>query len=58
MILRLIILIGLITLSCSKDEALYVPTQKTDPYETYREGLRAFQENQFFLLVKNLLMQR
>ena len=53
MILRLIILIGfLITLSCSKDEALYVPTQKTDPYETYREGLRAFQENQFFFASK------
>ena len=52
--LRLVLFLGLslIFFSCSKDEALYIPTKKIDPYETYKEGLRAFQENQFFIASK------
>ena len=55
MLLRLVLLLSLslITFSCSnKDKSLYVPTKKTDPYETYREGLRAFNENEFFFASK------
>jgi outer membrane protein assembly factor BamD len=55
MLLRLVLLLSLslITFSCSnKDESLYVPTKKIDPYETYREGLRAFNDNNFFFASK------
>lgn len=54
MLLRLIFLLGLslAIFSCSKNEALYIPTEKLDPYETYKEGLNAFQNNQFFFASK------
>lgn len=50
MLLRLIFL--LFIFSCSKDEALYKPTIKSEPYKIYKEGLRAFNENQFFFASK------
>ena len=28
-----------LTISCSKKEQVYQPTNKADPYELYREGL-------------------
>lgn len=34
--------------SCSKDELVYKPTEKIDPYATYQIGLEAFQKNNFF----------
>ena len=34
--------------SCiKKKEATYLPTEKTDPYKIYEEGLTAFKENDF-----------
>lgn len=52
--LRLLFFLGLALLffSCSKNEATYLPSKKTNPYETYKEGLRAFNENQFFAASK------
>ena len=33
--------------SCTKKkEATYLPTEKTNPYEIYEEGLTAFKENE------------
>ena len=46
------LILAVLIFSCSKDEVLYKPTIKSDPYETYREGLKAFNENQFFLASK------
>ena len=46
------LILAVLLFSCSKDEVLYKPTIKSDPYETYREGLKAFNENQFFLASK------
>ena len=34
--------------SCSKDKVIYEPSNKVDPYITYKEGLDAFNENNFF----------
>lgn len=52
--LRLILIssLALLFFSCSKDTPLYQPTAKTDPYETYKEGLKAFNDNQFFFASK------
>ena len=54
MLLRIILILGLFVFlsSCSKNETLYEPTLKIDPYKTYNEGLKAFQENQYFLASK------
>ena len=38
--------------SCSKDEALYLPTNKADPYKLYKEGLYRFEIGEFFLAEK------
>ena len=34
--------------SCSKDKALYKPSDKVDPYILYKEGLEAFEKNDYF----------
>ena len=35
-------------LSCSKKEAIYEPTEKFNPYTLYKEGLDAFETNDYF----------
>ena len=41
--------------SCSKEEKLYEPTVKQDPYKLYKEALDAFDKNDFSLQVKSFL---
>jgi len=52
--LRLVLIISftLLIFSCSKNDQLYKPTSKIDPYEIYKEGLEAFKENQYFFASK------
>tara|TARA_B100001248_G_scaffold259715_1_gene246283 strand:- start:4954 stop:5787 length:834 start_codon:yes stop_codon:yes gene_type:complete len=38
--------------SCSKDKEIYNPTNKLDPYVLYKDGLEAFERNQFFFAEK------
>ncbi len=54
MLLRsfLILLFVIIFQSCSKDELVYEPTEKVDPYSLYKEGLEAFEKNEFFFASK------
>ena len=51
---RLVFFLSLVffLFSCSKDKPEYTPTIKSDPYETYKEGLRAFNKNDFFFASK------
>ena len=42
----------LFTSFCSKDENIYQPSIKLDPYKSYNEGLEAFEKNQFFFASK------
>ena len=44
----IIVIIFLLTSSCSKKEVLYEPSDKVDPYLIYKEGLEAFEQNDFF----------
>ena len=40
-------------LSCSKKEtAIYVPSEKNNPYILYEQGLNAFEKNDFFYASK------
>ncbi len=49
----LISLFLLIFLSaCSKDQIQYKPTEKVNPYNVYKEGLEAFEKNDFFFANK------
>jgi len=50
-LLYLILTILLFT-SCSKEEIIYEPSKKIDPYITYAEGLDAFKQNDFFYASK------
>ena len=54
MIVRLTsaLIITLVLLSCSKDELTYKPSKKVDPYVIYKEGLEAFEKNDFFFASK------
>ena len=38
--------------SCSKDEIVFEPTKKKDPYLIYKEGYKAFEKNDFFFASK------
>ena len=40
--------------ACSKnqEEIIYQPLEKTNPYELYKEGLTAFERNDFFFAEK------
>jgi len=38
--------------SCSKDEPIYKPNEKIDAYNSYREGLNAFENRDFFFASK------
>ena len=52
-ILTLAILISLIVLSCSKDKkVVYQQSEKLDPFTIYKEGLEAFEINDFFYASK------
>ena len=51
--LTLAILISLIVLSCSKDtKVVYQQSEKLDPFTIYKEGLEAFEINDFFYASK------
>ncbi len=54
MLRRFFILIFFFTLfqSCSKDKLVYEPSEKVNPYELYKEGLEAFDRNEFFFASK------
>ena len=54
MISRSIFIIFFIFLlnSCSKNQVLYEPSKKIDAYEVYKEGLEAFEKNNFFFANK------
>ena len=42
-----------LSISCSKDDAsIYTPSAKIDPYKIYKEGLDAFETNDFFFASK------
>lgn len=46
------IIITLSFFSCSKNENVYVPSKKENPYKIYSEGLDAFKKNDFFFASK------
>jgi outer membrane protein assembly factor BamD len=48
----LILSISFILYSCSKDNVVYEPDKKVDPYELYKQGLEAFDRNDFFFANK------
>tara|TARA_Y100000768_G_scaffold365173_1_gene326206 strand:- start:4982 stop:5809 length:828 start_codon:yes stop_codon:yes gene_type:complete len=55
MVLRLIIIFFILSFlsSCSKNkEDIYVPTELSNPYKLYSEGLEAFKKNNFFFANK------
>ena len=62
MLLRIffISIIFLFFISCSnkKDQLIYEPTEIIDPYSSYKEGLDAFERNDYFLQMKNFLKQK
>ena len=41
--------------SCSKNEPIYQPTEKVDPYVIYKEAYTAFEKNDFFFANKKFL---
>ena len=52
--IRIFIFVCLISffLSCTKKDSAYVPSIKIDPYEVYKQGLDAFEKNDFFFASK------
>jgi outer membrane protein assembly factor BamD len=50
MFLRLLLILFFILplISCSKDEVIYEPSTKVDPYLLYTEGMESFKKNDFF----------
>ena len=54
MFLRILLILSFILLlySCSKDEEIYKPTEAINPYIAYKEGLEAFNVNDFFFANK------
>ena len=50
----LVITLFLLTLSCSgaKKDAIYEPTNKLNPYDLYKEGIEAFEINDYFFASK------
>ena len=38
--------------SCTKDEVIYQPSNAVDPYKLYKDGLEAFENNDFFFANK------
>ncbi len=53
MLFRCLIIFFLVLNSCTnKEDVVYKPTDLLDPYKSYKEGLKAFEENAFFLANK------
>ncbi len=53
MLFSCLIIFFLVLNSCTnKDDAVYKPTDLLDPYKSYKEGLKAFEDNAFFLANK------
>ena len=50
-----VIILALSLFSCSKNEPIYQPTEKTNPYTLYQEGYVAFEKNDFFFANKKFL---
>ena len=50
--INLICLCLVFLLSCSKDENIYNPSLKKDPFILYKEGIEAFENNNFFFASK------
>ena len=46
--LKLLIIFFLLFSSCSKEEQIYKSLEKVNPFELYREGLEAFERNDYF----------
>ena len=42
-----VLFITLSLFSCSKNEPIYQPTEKVDPYVIYKEAYTAFEKNDF-----------
>ncbi len=51
----IVIILALSLFSCSKNEPIYQPTEKTNPYTLYQEGYVAFEKNDFFFANKKFL---
>ena len=55
MVLRIFLVLSLVVtiISCTKDKSVtYEPTQKINPFEIYKEGLEAFEDNDYFFASK------
>ena len=54
MFTRILLILSFVLLfySCSKDEEIYKPTEAVNPFESYKEGLDAFENNNFFFASK------
>ena len=50
-----VILVIITLIACSKKEPVYTPEKKNDPYEIYKQGLEAFDKNDFFYASKKFL---
>ncbi len=50
-----VLIITLSLFSCSKNEPIYQPTEKVDPYVIYKEAYTAFEKNDFFFANKKFL---
>ena len=50
-----VIILALSLFSCSKNEPIYQPTEKNNPYTLYQEGYVAFEKNDFFFANKKFL---
>ena len=50
--LFLIIILSFLVFSCSKEYAVYEPIKKESPYILYKEGLDAFERNDYFFASK------
>ena len=48
-----LISIFLLTSCSNKDDLIYTPSNKIDAYAVYKEGLEAFEQNDFFMPIKN-----
>ena len=57
MLFRLLkaLIITFFLVSCSKDEPIYTPSGKIDPYVIYNEAYTAFEKNDFFFANKKFL---
>ena len=50
--LKLLIFFALLQSCSPKTDVIYQPNNKIDPYSSYKEGLEAFEQNNFFFANK------